>query len=75
MRGRLATQIRSKEASASANDGFSKERIWPHNYKNANNDASPTWVHGSEDTNVEMEMGLPMHGPGYGGRDGRGMRS
>ncbi len=63
MRGRLATQIRSK-ASSSANGGFSKERRWP-NVRPADRDgnaASPTWGHGSEDTTVEMELGLPVHG-------------
>jgi len=69
MRGRLATQIRTK-ASSSANGGFSKERTWPDNVRHANegvNATSPTWGHGSEDTTVEMELGLAGHGAGNGG--------
>lgn len=60
MRGRLATQQRSK-----ASNSFSKERIRPNNVARIGEkeqQASPRWG-GSEDTTVELEMGIAgLHG-------------
>lgn len=59
MRGRLATQQRSK-----ASNSFSKERNWPSNVARIGKkeQVSPRWG-GSEDTTVELEMGIAgLHG-------------
>lgn len=38
--------------------------MWPSNARGAHAESPTTWGHGSEDTTVEMELGLPVHGAG-----------
>lgn len=64
-RGRLATQIRDKTREETVNQtALSKGRLWPQNAQNANIKPNGSGIRseawGSEDTTVELEMGLPV---------------